>query len=118
VVNDYASEHVQLAVHNLEAVAAKIRHARHRFVGSMDLIRAINFAIGAPATLPTTGYAKRASGVTAHTFLNLIAFAKLTEAGFWDIAEAIEDLAANEGFPAHRGSVTRRREIHNRPRAG
>lgn len=116
VVNAYASEHVQLAVADPAALVARIRYAGTVLLGQWTSFAASNFAIGTPATLPTTGYATRASGVTAHTFLNTIATATLTAEGFWDIAEVIEDLAEHEGFPAHRASVTRRREVHNRAR--
>lgn len=116
VINDYASEHVQLAVTGPDALVPRIRYAGTILLGQWTFFAASNFAIGTPATLPTTGYAKRASGVTAHTFLNRIATAQLTDQGFWDIAEVIEDLADHEGFPAHRASVTRRREVHDRPR--
>jgi len=116
VINDYASEHVQLAVADPGALVPRIRYAGTVLLGQWTSFAASNFAIGTPATLPTTGYAKRASGVTAHTFLNMIATAHLTDQGFWDIANVIEDLAEHEGFPAHRASVTRRREIHNRTR--
>lgn len=116
VINDYASEHVQLAVAEPEMLATRIRYAGTVLLGQWTSFAASNFAIGTPATLPTTGYAKRVSGVTAHTFLNMIATAQLTAEGFWDIAETIEDLAGHEGFPAHQASVTHRREVHDRPR--
>jgi histidinol dehydrogenase len=118
IVNDYASEHVQLAVANPSTLAAKIRYAGTLLLGQWTSFAASNFAIGTPATLPTTGYARRASAVTAHTFLNTIATAQLTQEGFWDIAETIEALADHEGFPAHHASVTQRRDLHQRPAAG
>jgi len=113
VINDYASEHVQLAVADPDALVPRIRYAGTVLLGQWTSFAA---SIGTPATLPTTGYAKRASGVTAHTFLNIIATAHLTDQGFWNIADVIEDLAEHEGFPAHRTSVTRRREAHDRSR--
>lgn len=114
IANDYASEHVQLAVADPVATLASIRYAGTVLLGQWTSFAASNFSLGTPATLPTTSYAKSVSGVTAHTYLNTIATAALAEDDFWAIAPAIEALATHEGFPAHLASVSTRRRIHGR----
>jgi histidinol dehydrogenase len=115
IANAYASEHVQLAVADPQRWLAGVRHAGTVLIGQWTPFSASNFSIGTPATLPTTGFAKSVSGVTAHTYLTTIATAALTENDFWTIAPAIEALATHEGFPAHLASVTTRRRLHDRP---
>ncbi len=115
IANAYASEHLQLAVADPGGWLAGVRHAGTVLMGQWTAFSASNFSIGTPATLPTTGFAKSVSGVTAHTYLTTIATAALSESDFWAIAPAIEALATHEGFPAHRASVTVRRRLHDRP---
>jgi len=115
IANAYASEHVQLAVADPEAWLAGVRQAGTVLLGQWTPFSASSYSIGTPATLPTTGFAKSVSGVTAHTYLTKIATAAVSENDFWTIAPAIEVLAAHEGFPAHRASVTVRRNLHGRP---
>lgn len=62
-----------------------------------------------PATLPTTGYARFSSGVTAHTFLVRQAVAGLTEDEFWRLAPTVAAFCDHEGFPAHAATIEVRR---------
>lgn len=118
IANQYAPEHLQLAVEDPRAWLSAVRFAGTVLLGQWTSFAASNYVIGTPATLPTTGFATSVSGVTAHTYLNLISTAELGAEGFWELASAIEDLAAHEGFPAHAQSVTVRREVHGRHRQG
>lgn len=65
----YAPEHLQLAVADPEACLALVRHAGTVLLGQWTIMAASNFAIGTPATLPTTGFAKVVSGVSVHTYV-------------------------------------------------
>lgn len=111
IANAYASEHVQLAVSDPDSWLDEIDYAGTILLGQWTTFAASNFVIGTPATLPTTGFAKGVSGVTAHTYLNSIATARVSEPGFWDLADHIEAFARHEGFPAHLASVTVRRGL-------
>lgn len=105
IANAYASEHVQLAVADPHRALADVQYAGTALLGQWSTFAASNFVIGTPATLPTTGYAKYVSGVTAHTYLNRISTADISESEFWDLANSIKALASHEGFPAHEASV-------------
>jgi histidinol dehydrogenase len=104
--NAYAPEHLQLAVTDPEAWLPLVRYAGTVLLGQWTTFAASNFAIGTPATLPTTGYAQVSSGVTASTYLVRVAVAQLDEAEFHRLAPVVTELARHEGFPAHAATVT------------
>ncbi|HVX44858.1 MAG TPA: histidinol dehydrogenase [Mycobacteriales bacterium] len=106
VANDYAPEHLQLAVADPEQWLPSVRYAGTVLLGQWTTFAASNFAIGTPATLPTTGYAKSCSGVTANTYLVKAAVAALDEPEFRRLAPTVTALAEHEGFPAHTATVT------------
>lgn len=106
IANAYAPEHLQLAVGDPESWLPKIRHAGTVLLGQWTTMAASNFAIGTPATLPTSGFARVSSGVTASTYLTRIAVAKLNESAFRRLAPIVTSLAEYEGFPAHAATVT------------
>ncbi|MGI9659063.1 MAG: histidinol dehydrogenase, partial [Gaiellaceae bacterium] len=60
-----------------------------------------NYLLGVPATLPTGGFARQASGVTARTFLKTSSIAQTTPDALARLAPGIIALAEHEGFPAH-----------------
>jgi histidinol dehydrogenase len=74
-------------------------------LGQWSTFACSNFVIGTPATLPTTGFAKQISGVTAHTYLNKISVSEIDEREFWTLAAPVKAFAQHEGFPAHTASV-------------
>jgi histidinol dehydrogenase len=106
VANAYAPEHLQLAVANPDEWLPLARYAGTLLIGQWTTFAASNFAIGTPATLPTTGFAQVSSGVTASTFLVRTAVAQVDEAEFHRLAPVITELAGHEGFPAHAATVT------------
>ncbi|MGD1221337.1 MULTISPECIES: histidinol dehydrogenase [Streptomyces] len=110
IANDYAPEHLQLAVQDPESLLPLVRHAGTVLLGQWTTFAASNFAIGTPATLPTTGFARITSGVTTATYVKRIAVAALDRAAFARLAPTVTALAVHEGFPAHAASVTIRQE--------
>ncbi|WP_089104741.1 histidinol dehydrogenase [Streptomyces hyaluromycini] len=106
IANAYAPEHLQLAVRDPEAWLPAVRHAGTVLLGQWTTMAASNFAIGTPATLPTSGFARVSSGITAATYLTRIAVARLNETAFWKLAPTVTALAEYEGFPAHAATVT------------
>lgn len=111
IANDYAAEHIQFATADPRALLEELRFAGTALLGQHTTFAGSNFVVGTPATLPTTGFAKQNSGVTAHTYLNLISTAEVDEPTFRELAGAIKAFAEYEGFPAHARSVTVRESI-------
>jgi histidinol dehydrogenase len=110
VSNQYAPEHLQLAVADaeLERVLALLTEAGEILIGQHTPFSAANFVIGCPASLPTSGFAHVSSGITAETFLKRTAVARADEQALRRMAPSVIALADHEGFPAHAAAIRRR----------
>lgn len=110
LINEYASEHLILAVRDADKVAAQITNAGSVFIGNYSTESAGDYASGTNHTLPTNGYSRNYSGVSLDSFVKKITFQKLTEQGLRTIGPAIETMAAAEGLDAHKRAVSIRLE--------
>ena len=115
VANEYAPEHMQLVVDPAieDATVARLDHAGELLLGQNTPISAGNYMIGVPATLPTGGFARVTSGITAETFLKRMSIAKADRRALDEMIPAIIALADHEGFPAHAAAA--RARIANQP---
>jgi histidinol dehydrogenase len=98
--NEYAPEHLQLAVRDPAALARQVEHAGEILLGQLPFAAA-NYLVGVPNTLPTGGFARVSSGVTARAFLKTSSTASVTGLALERLAESTVVLAEHEGFPAH-----------------
>lgn len=105
--NDYAPEHLLVATADPEALLPRLDHAGEILLGDTPF-SAGNYLIGVPATLPTGGFAKLTSGVTARTFVKTSSIARTSRDALARLAPGIVALAEHEGFPAHAASIHRR----------
>jgi histidinol dehydrogenase len=103
--NEYAAEHMQVATRDPLFVLGKLENAGEILLGQNTPMSAANFAIGVPATLPTGGFAKVSSGVTAHTFLKRSSVAYLSREALAGMADTVVALAEHEGFPQHAAAI-------------
>jgi histidinol dehydrogenase len=110
VANAFAPEHLQLAVAEPDAVLATLLHAGEVLVSQLTPFAAANYVLGCPASLPTSGFAKVSSGVTADTFRKRTAVAQLDAAALARLAPSVVALARHEGFPAHEAAIAVRDE--------
>jgi histidinol dehydrogenase len=78
-----------------------IRHAGEILLGQDTPFSAGNYAIGVPAALPTSGFARVASGVTVLSYLKATSVASLSPQGLERVRPIIERLGRYEDFPAH-----------------
>ena len=108
-VNEYAPEHLLVATADPEGFAELIEHAAEILLGGTPF-SAGNYLLGVPATLPTGGFARQASGVTARTFLKTSSIARTTPEALARLAPGIVALAEHEGFPAHAAAIRIRHE--------
>jgi histidinol dehydrogenase len=106
VANAYAPEHMQIAVRDEAAMLSLLTDAGEILVGQWTPVSAANFLIGCPASLPTSGFAKVSSGVTAETFRKRTAVARADERSLARMRESITAFTQHEGFPAHEAAVT------------
>ncbi len=105
VANRFAPEHLQLAVADPQAALAAVLHAGEVLVGQATPFSAANYVLGVPHTLPTSGYARVSSGVSAQAFLKTVSTARLDAAGYARIAPDGIALSEHEGFPAHAAAL-------------
>ena len=108
VSNAYAPEHMQIATANPRAVLEHIVDAGEVLLGQHTTVSMANFIIGCPASLPTSGFAKVSSGITADTFRKKTAVAEATKEALNRVAPTVVSFTQHEGFPAHELAVTRR----------
>lgn len=108
VANAFAPEHLQLVVRDDAAVLGLLRNAGEILVGQATPFAAANYVLGCPASLPTSGFAKVSSGVTAHTFRKRTALARMDRAALARVTPSVVALARHEGFPAHEAAMTLR----------
>lgn len=106
--NQYAPEHLILAIKNYTKVIPKISNAGSVFLGNFSCESAGDYASGTNHTLPTNGYARNYSGVSLDSFVKKITFQELNAQGINNIGPAIELMAAAEELQAHKNAVTLR----------
>ena len=110
LLNEYAAEHLILAVENAESIASSVINAGSIFVGNYSCESAGDYASGTNHTLPTNGAARAFSGVSTASFMKTITYQQLSEEGIRNLGPVIESMAAAEGLEAHRNAVAIRRE--------
>jgi len=106
--NQYAPEHLILAIENYTEVIPKILNAGSVFLGNFSCESAGDYASGTNHTLPTNGYARNYSGVSLDSFVKKITFQELSVQGIKNLGPAIELMAAAEELQAHKNAVTLR----------
>jgi len=108
--NQYAPEHLILAVRNPEQLAEGVTNAGSVFLGHLTPEAVGDYASGTNHTLPTNGYARNYSGVSLDSFLKKITFQRLTPEGLLNVGPVVETMAEAEGLRAHARAVTLRLE--------
>lgn len=110
LINDYAPEHLILALEAVETFASKIVNAGSVFMGNYTPESVGDYASGTNHTLPTHGFAKNYSGVSLDSFVKKITFQQLSEMGIQRLGPVVEKMAAAEHLQAHKMAVTLRLE--------
>jgi histidinol dehydrogenase len=108
VANAFACEHVQIVVADPDPIVAAVTFAGEILIGQHTPFSAANYVLGCPASLPTSGFAKISSGVTADTFRRRTSVATADGGALRRVRDSIVALAQHEGFPAHVAAVTAR----------
>lgn len=108
ITNEYAPEHLILAVRDYMQVAEQVVNAGSVFLGNYSCESAGDYASGTNHTLPTSGYAKAYSGVNLDSFCRKITFQHLTAEGIKSIGRTVELMAEAEQLDAHKNAMTLR----------
>jgi len=110
IINQYAAEHLIIAMDNAEEIGNEITNAGSVFLGHYTPESAGDYASGTNHTLPTNGYARMYSGVSLDSFFKKITFQQISSEGLKQIGTTIERMAAAEQLEAHKKAVSIRLE--------
>lgn len=106
LINEYAPEHLILAVKNEDEVVDAIFNAGSVFIGNFTPESVGDYASGTNHTLPTYGYARNYSGVSLDSFQKKMTYQKISPAGLQLLGPSVEVMASNELLEAHKNAVT------------
>lgn len=106
LMNEYAPEHLILAIADPKKWANEVTQAGSVFMGYYTPESAGDYASGTNHTLPTNGFATAYSGVNMDSFMKKITFQEITPDGLKGIGPTIEIMAAAESLDAHKNAVT------------
>ncbi len=106
IINEYAPEHLILAMEAAEGIAHSVTNACSVFIGHYSPESVGDYASGTNHTLPTNGFAKAYSGVSLDSFCKKITFQQLTKEGLQNIGKTVELMAEAEELEAHKRAVS------------
>jgi histidinol dehydrogenase len=101
--NDYAAEHLLLAVTpaRRDATLARLRNAGTVFVGEYSSVAYGDYMTGANHVLPTGGLARSYSGLSTLDFVRWTTYQRVTAEGAARLASDVGTFADAEGLPGH-----------------
>jgi histidinol dehydrogenase len=109
-VNQYAPEHLSVAVDGAEGLLPRIRHAGSVFLGTYAPESAGDYATGSNHVLPTGRLARSRGPLAVEDFGHWMQVQLLDREGLASIASAVGVVAEAEGLVAHRHAVEARFE--------
>ena len=113
--NEYAAEHLIIAMDDAWSIADRITAAGSIFVGHYSPESAGDYASGTNHTLPTMGLATAYSGIGLDSFMHAITYQELTQEGLSSLGNTIIQMAEAEGLDAHANAVKVRMEASPNP---
>ena len=108
LVDRLAPEHLELAVDDPDALAARIRHAGAIFLGRHAPEAVGDYVAGPNHVLPTARSARFASGLSVFDFVKRTTLVRCDARGLARIGPAAVRLAEAEGLDAHALSIAQR----------
>jgi histidinol dehydrogenase len=106
--NEFAPQHLELAIADPWELLPEIRHAGAIFLGDSTPAAVGQYLAGPNHTLPTSGAARYASALGVETFLKQSSIIQYSQTALQKVAGTIDILASVEGLPSHADSVRRR----------
>jgi histidinol dehydrogenase len=101
IANNYAPEHLSLAIEDADALVPLVRNAGAVFAGRLAAETFGDYLAGSSHVLPTDGAARSWSGISVYSFLKAITVQSLTPDAARAIAPSAAVLARLEGLEAH-----------------
>ncbi len=107
-VNEFAPEHLELAVAQPRGLLQQVRHAGAIFLGHHTPEVVGDYVAGPSHTLPTAGAARFAGGISVYTFLKTSSLIEYSRAALEEDLAPIVAVAGAEGLEAHARSASLR----------
>jgi histidinol dehydrogenase len=104
----FAPEHLEICVHDGDAVADRIRQAGAVFVGPNCATAYGDYVAGSNHVLPTGGAARFASALGPSTYLRRMSIVEMPDSAVRALTPHLERLAEAEGFGLHARSAAAR----------
>jgi histidinol dehydrogenase len=101
ISNQFAPEHLMLAVANPEMLLAGVRNAGTVFLRECSSVAFGDYMTGANHVLPTGGLARSYSGLSTSDFIRWTSFQTITPAAAALLASDVGEFAKAEGLYAH-----------------
>lgn len=111
--NEFAAEHVSLAVKNPWSLLGSIKHAGGVFLGEGSCEVLGDYVAGPSHVMPTGGTARYSSPLSILDFVKVISVVALDEDTVREIAPKAEAIARAEGLDAHANAAALRKEFRD-----
>ncbi|MDB4909499.1 MAG: hisD, partial [Gemmatimonadetes bacterium] len=105
--NEYAPEHLLLALRDPDAALERVRNAGTVFLGATSSVAFGDYMTGANHVLPTGGLARSYSGLSTLDFVRWTTYQRVSPTAASDLAASVATLAEAEGLPAHAAAARR-----------
>ena len=99
--NEFAPEHLLLAISSADDLLSRFRNAGTIFVGQHSSVAFGDYMTGANHVLPTGGLARSYSGLSVLDFIRWTTYQRIDGDGAERLAEDVGLFADSEGLPAH-----------------
>lgn len=105
--NEYAPEHLLLALRDPDAALERARNAGTIFLGNTSSVAFGDYMTGANHVLPTGGLARSYSGLSTLDFVRWTTYQRVSPSAAAGLARSVATLAESEGLPAHAAAARR-----------
>jgi histidinol dehydrogenase len=106
--NRFAPEHLEIMTAIPEEVADKIINSGLILLGDYTPVSSTDYCMGVNHVLPTEGYAKVSSGITALDYMKPVSIVKATKTGLGSVRSKVAVLSEAEGLPNHKMALEAR----------
>jgi histidinol dehydrogenase len=110
VAEVFAAEHLEVHTADARGVAERIRYAGTTFIGTPTPVSLGDYAAGPNHTLPTSGTARFAGGLSTSSFMVPVNWVEYDDDSLAELAPSVLALSDAEDLPAHGRAVSIRLE--------
>ena len=108
LANAFASEHIEIMARNPKKIAERITSAGLILIGSYSPVALSDYASGTNHVLPTGGFGRAFSGLSALDFARRVSVVESSKDGLQDIRECVKIMTDVENLPNHYKAVEAR----------